>query len=422
MRITKSFVDKLSPPAKSSQGGTNQCRHYDASLTGFGIRITSGGTKAFFIEKRIDNKLRRITIGQYPALTVEQARKEAQKLLGQIATGIDPLAEKQTARIKGVTLKSVFTDYLKARKTLKPNTLYDYQRVMREAFSDWQNKPLADISKDMISKRHSKLGENSQARANLAMRVLRAIFTFASGEYEDAKGRSLFLENPVKRLSHTRAWFRVHRRTTIIKSNELPLWYKALHELQDLRSYGKSAAVRDYLLLILFTGLRREEAAQLKWQQVDFNNKALTVLETKNHLPHTLPLSDFLYELLKNRYIETGKGEFVFQGSGKGGYIVEPRKVMEKITHASGVSFTLHDLRRTFITIAESLDIPAYALKRLLNHKMNQDVTAGYIIMDVERLRKPMQAITDKLLTLMQQKEAQIIHLRKKDSTDAFAN
>jgi hypothetical protein len=56
-------------------------------------------------------------------------------------------------------------------------------------------------------------------------------------------------------------------------------------------------------------------------------------------------------------------------------------------------------LRRTFSTIAESIDIPAYAIKRLLNHKMKSDVTAGYIVMDVERLREPMQKITDYILS-----------------------
>ncbi len=59
---------------------------------------------------------------------------------------------------------------------------------------------------------------------------------------------------------------------------------------------------------------------------------------------------------------------------------------------------TPHDLRRTFITVAESLDISAYAAKRLVNHKMSGDVTAGYIIADVELLRDPMQKITDHLL------------------------
>ena len=63
--------------------------------------------------------------------------------------------------------------------------------------------------------------------------------------------------------------------------------------------------------------------------------------------------------------------------------------------------FTIHDLRRTFITIAESLDISAYAVKRLVNHKMTNDVTAGYIVSDVERLRNPMECIATNLLKLM---------------------
>jgi integrase len=71
---------------------------------------------------------------------------------------------------------------------------------------------------------------------------------------------------------------------------------------------------------------------------------------------------------------------------------------MAKVIKESGISFTIHDLRRTFMTIAESLDISAYAVKRLANHKMNNDITAGYIIADVERLRDPMQKITDYIL------------------------
>jgi integrase len=69
------------------------------------------------------------------------------------------------------------------------------------------------------------------------------------------------------------------------------------------------------------------------------------------------------------------------------------------------VPFTLHDLRRTFATIADSLDLSAYALKRLLNHKMGNDVTAGYIMRDVERLRKPMQQITNFLIKHMKELE-----------------
>jgi integrase len=68
---------------------------------------------------------------------------------------------------------------------------------------------------------------------------------------------------------------------------------------------------------------------------------------------------------------------------------------LKYLTETSGIKFTFHDLRRTFITVAESLDISAYAIKRLVNHKNGSDVTEGYIIANHDRLRAPMQRITD---------------------------
>lgn len=388
MKLTKSNVDKAQPIE-----GKDQTFYRDTELKGFALRITSSGVKSFVVETLIGNKVRRITIGRYGKLTAEQARIEAKKLLGKIATGIDPIAERKQAKAKSVTLKEVFEDYLKARKGLKPTTVFDYQRVMKEAFSSWLNKPLLDITKDMIARRHNQLGETSHARANLAMRVLRALFNFAMAQYEDTQGRSLIIENPVKRLSQSRSWYRVERRQNFIKSHELAPWYEAVMKLEN-------HILRDYLLLLIFTGLRRNEAAQLTWNQIDFKAKTLTIIDTKNYEKHTLPLSDYLFDLLNQRKIAS-TNEYVFPGSGAGGYIVEPRKQMEKVIKTSGIHFIIHDLRRTFITIAESLDISAYAVKRLANHKMKQDITSGYIITDVERLRKPMQQITDYLLKCM---------------------
>jgi len=76
-------------------------------------------------------------------------------------------------------------------------------------------------------------------------------------------------------------------------------------------------------------GLRREEAASIKWNQVDLKAKTLTITDTKNRLAHVLPLSDFLYNLLGSRHAESAT-EFVFSRDGKAGCIIEPRKVMEK--------------------------------------------------------------------------------------------
>jgi integrase len=124
----------------------------------------------------------------------------------------------------------------------------------------------------------------------------------------------------------------------------------------------------------------------------------LTVRDTKNREPHVLPLSDYLQDLLIARKTDVS-GEFVFPSrTSASGHLVNGFKQQERVRRISGIYFSLHDLRRTFVTIAESLDISAYAVKRLVNHKMTGDVTAGYISMDIERLRKPMQAITDYML------------------------
>ena len=409
MKLTKTAIDKLTLPTEG-----NQKRYYDETFRGFGVRVTANGAKSFFIEKMVGQKQKRLTIARYPELTVEQAKKEAIKLLAKIATGIDPVVEKKALKQRGITLQKALEDFLNARKAMKASTSAEYQRVFNQVFPDWLDKPLLVITKDMVAKRHEKYGkERSEAGANLGMRILRAVFNFAAGQYEDEKGKALILENPVKRLSHTRAWYRIDRRQTVIKRHELAVWYEGLQQLSHRYDANQVEIMKDYFLLVLFTGLRREEAMRLRWESVDLKAKTLTILDTKNHERHTMPLSDFLIELFERR--KTHKiNDYVFPADSQQGHLVEPRKALMKIRELSGITFTIHDLRRTFITIAESLDIPVYALKRLLNHKMSGDVTAGYIIMDVERLRKPMQMITDTLLKLMGVKEmAKVIPLNK---------
>lgn len=389
-KLTKSIVESLPFPE------SGQALYRDSELKGFGVRVGTN-SKVYYAEGKINGKTVRVTIGHHGIFTAEQARSEAKNLLGMVARGVNPNDAEKARKARCVTLTQAFEDYQKARSALKPRTIYDYQRILGTYLADWQNKPLIEISKDKVEKRHREIGERSPAQANLTMRFLRALFNFAAGRYEDSAGYSIIPDNPIKRLSQTRAWYRVPRKQTVIKAHELAPWFKAVLNQSNTYRSDKRELIRDYLLLVILTGLRREEAASLKWADVDLKGRTLTVRDTKNHEDHTLPLSDYLFDLLKRRQDES-INEYVFGSVGEKGYINEPRKLMAQVTAESGVQFTVHDLRRTFITVAESLDIPAYALKRLLNHKMAQDVTAGYIIADVERLRGPMQRITDYML------------------------
>jgi integrase len=134
---------------------------------------------------------------------------------------------------------------------------------------------------------------------------------------------------------------------------------------------------------------------------VDFQARTLTVHGTKNHSSHTLPMGPYLASLLNAR---ERLGPSVFQSTQ--GQIGNLRYSLEGIARASGVKFMVHDLRRTFATLAESLDIPAYALKRLMNHKTQGDVTGGYLVITTERLRAPMEKIEDFVLKAAKVRES----------------
>ena len=114
--------------------------------------------------------------------------------------------------------------------------------------------------------------------------------------------------------------------------------------------------------------------------------------------------------MLRGRKAAAGGSDWVFTGTGRSGHLNEPKKAIARVRAASGVNFTLHDLRRTFITVAEGMDISSYTLKRLLNHKNQRDVTAGYIVLNVERLREPMQRIADYILRAAKMEENRSSH------------
>ena len=335
-------------------------------------------------------------------MTLEQARKMALETLHKMSGGINPIDQKREKNATTVTLNEAHQTYLKARKELKAGTINDYNKAMKETFSDWMNKPLQWITKDKVIKRHAERGAVSKARANNAFRVLRAIFNFAKHHYEDSKESSLFPENPVEKLSATKAWFKVKRKQSYITPTELPKWYEAVNSLENISIQSKADVVKDYFLFLLFTGIRREEAASLSWENVDLNEKTFTLIDTKNSEVVTLPMSNFVFKLLQRRYDET-ESNYVFQGDGAKGYLAESRKQLLRVRKLSGITFSLHDLRRTFATVGDSLDISPYTLKRLLNHKINHeaDVTSGYVVLSPERLRSASQRISDALLGMM---------------------
>ncbi len=390
IQFNKKIIDALPSPAIGT-------RHYyeDPRLPALRLSVTDQGAKSWVVQRRINGQVKRITLGRYPALTPENARKRCEQVCGDIAQGIDPQSEKLKERTQQVKLEEAFEEMLRVR-TLRPKTQWVYRQIMNAALKDWQAKPISSITGQMVADRHAKLAKNSGgAYADSAMRTFRSIWNFAQGRY-DAEGEDAVLTfNPVKRLSKTKAWARPKRRETYIREHELPAWLAAVEKLRSDEWDTMGKRVGDYLLLTLLTGLRRSESAGLLWTHVDLQGQTLTVPDTKNYSDHVLPLSSQLTQLLVAREANNTGSPYVFPGEDDAKPLHEPRYQMRRVIDQSGTSFTMHDLRRTFATIAESLDLSHYALKRLLNHRITGDVTAGYIGRNIERLRDPMQRISD---------------------------
>ena len=151
----------------------------------------------------------------------------------------------------------------------------------------------------------------------------------------------------------------------------------------------------DYFLFLILTGLRKEEALGLKWKDVDFVGRTFIVRDTKNHSDHELPISTGAMRILATRRLYVGPGatgDLVFLNS-RGQAMSNYRKAQAHIAKTTGIHISPHDLRRTFASIAEGLDISGYSLKRLLNHTTG-DVTQGYVILNMERLRVLMERIS----------------------------
>jgi integrase len=380
LRLTKRTIEAL-PFAP-----TGQMLYRDSELTGFGVRV-GRRSKVYFVESQVRCRTVRTSIGRADVFSPEAARKKALLLLGAMAEGRHPSDDRDAALAERLTVDQAFEQFFAAKPHLSPRTVKDYRRTRDVYLRAWKGRTLSAIDREMILVRHRAITDDHGAvTANNVMRHLRSVYNFTAARYEALP------PNPVLVLSKTRSWHREQRRRGLIAPHQLPAWWRAV--------MAEPADGRDVLLLALFTGMRRSEIVSLEWQHLDLIGGTLTVPHTKNGDPLELPLSDFLLDLFRQRQALVGQSQWVFPSRGETGHLVEVKSFIERVRKASSVSFTLHDLRRTFISIAESLDIPAYALKRLLNHRVAGDVTEGYIVISTERLRRPVEAVTARMLEL----------------------
>lgn len=372
----------------------NRAEYRDKKLPELRLRVTPGGVKTFSVFKRVQGgKPVRVTLGKFPALSPTKAKILTQQCLAELVTGKNPNQSKKINELQNINLSQAYEKYI-AAKFLKDTTLRDYKSLLKNQLADIANKRLLEITRDDVEKLHQK--SQSKARADYAMRLLRALINFTNSESIALTEEPLLLSNPVQVLSHKAKWNNVKRRNTHIRLSQLPDFFDALTHIRENETVtGKS--ICDALLFALLTGLRKNEILNLRWTDINMRGLFFTIQETKNGEILELPITPLLQKILDKRK-EEDLTSFVFSAENQYGQIRTPRKVVQRIKLLSNTNCDFHDLRRTFATTAEHLDIGSYKLKRLMNHVSNRhDVTAGYIIMTAETLRMASRLIQDTL-------------------------
>jgi len=153
---------------------------------------------------------------------------------------------------------------------------------------------------------------------------------------------------------------------------------------------------RDLLLLVLFTGMRPSQLTTLRWDQVDLVGRALYFPRSASGDWFGLPMSSFVGELIARRF--EGSSDWVFPGRGRAGHIGQTQSIARRVALKAAVPFSFSDLRRTFIAVGVSLDVPADIIKSLLGYQLGGDPLA--VADQVEHLRQPAQRIAERILTL----------------------
>jgi len=207
---------------------------------------------------------------------------------------------------------------LRTRPGLRPRSVEEYRRSAKH-LEAWLDRPLREITADMVEERHAAIGKAAgPASANGAMRILRVVWNQAL----DRDGS--LPTNPVRRLK--RGWFPMPPRTRMARPDELAAWYVAVDALSN-------RTVSDYLKLLLSTGLRRREAAGLRWSEIDFADKVilLPAMRAKAGRKLDLPMSSFVRDLLVTRRALGNDGGWVFGSDSRSGHIEDPKFALAEV-------------------------------------------------------------------------------------------
>jgi integrase len=370
-KLTDLFVERAPAPA----GG--RVEYFDAGFPGLALRVTEKGRKSWSLFYRFNGRLRRFTIGRYPAIKPGQARREATNALERVRQGIDPAEEKRARRDKpspeAETFEVLVQDYLErhVRKNSAPATYQEAKRDLEyNVLPKWRNRPIASISRrDAIDLIDGLVERGVEIQANRTLARLRALFNWAIEKDRISASPVDHMKPPTKERARDRA----------LTDDEIRWFWQACDEV----GWPFGAVFK----LLLLTAQRRDEVGGMKWTEIDVDKRTWTLPRhrVKSDRGHEVHLSDAAIEVLRSlpRILSAGnERDLVFTVTGTtavSGFgnakrrfdliMTEARRQSLGLSeHTKIPDWRLHDLRRTAATGMARLNIAPHVVDKVLNH------------------------------------------------------
>jgi integrase len=410
-RITKTQVDKLALKAAV----------WDADVRGFGVRRQRRDA-VYVLKYRANGKQRLYTIGLHGApWTVETARVEARRLLGELAKGTDPsiLRDKmKAAPTLDAFAKSYLADYSDTHK--KRSTARDERRILKlHILPRIGTRKVAEIDRQDVARLHADM-KATPAMANRTVALLSHMLNCAV-----EKGARAAAPNPCGRIKR----YKEQRRERFLSEAELARLGAAILDAETIgvpwepnpsknvkhapkeenRRTTIDAYVAAALRLLLFTGARLREILHLKWEYVDFDRGVLFLPDSKTGKKVIVLNAPALAVLNSLERI----GPYVVAGE----QLEKPRADLKRpwtlVRRRAGLEgLRIHDLRHTYASFGAGGGLGLPIIGKLLGHAQ-ASTTARYAHLDNDPLRRASEAIAGRIAAAMVRSVGDVVPLRR---------
>lgn len=403
-KLTKKSIDAAKP-------GPSQTFLWDSELKGFGLLTMPSGIKSFVLQYRnAAGRSRRMTLGRYGALTVDQARALAADALAKVRGGADPMASRQ--RLRAAPTVSALLDKYLAEHVKVHNSARTAEEVTRLVEREIRPRlgrhKVEAVTKNDVSKLHRAMAKTPR-QANFTLSILSKAFNLAEAwdmrpEHSNpARHVRRYKEAQRERFLNGEELAQLGQTLVLAEKEGLPWQIKVMGErakhLAKTQRTKINANAIAAIRLLLFTGARLSEILELRWEHIDFEAGTIAFPPRKGDGRRAHPVGDVALSVLAD--LPTNEGSpFVLPSPG------DPKKhlskdlmeaVWQKVRHHAGIEdVRLHDLRHTVGTYAGQAGGNAFLIQHLLRHK-NVAMTSRYVNPDADPIRSMSDAVSDRI-------------------------